>query len=1041
MKQSQTLFEQLHHMLESEPSLAAFTQILKQHYGASGVYMYETYFGKPYFFPYAPDYKDLLFKKASQKNFQLDEHIMVYALSEQGFLILENQTHSVLPNDLIWIDTIWKATNYHKDMRFLAMILDYSPDMIAYKDNQQVYRYVNKEAKQQWPHMDTLMFKHVSEVYPQVEVERIGLMDKAVYEAKKPVQHITDILREDGYITVETTRIPVIEHDQVEGILTINKNITAIKKIEKELKRSYDFQDILIQIASLFINVPTDQADEAIYKGLGMVGKHINADRVYVFDYDFNRGITNNTYEWCATDITPMIEHLQNVPIEVIDEFWIDSHLQRQSVYIPDINSLNHDSELYKTLAMQDIKSLLTIPLYDDQKIYGFVGFDAVKSHSTWTDAEQQLLKVLAEIIVNLKVRSSQQNQLVLEKQNALKASEAKSEFLANMSHEIRTPLSGITNALYLLKNTQVSTEQADYLEIAKSSVESLSRIVNNILDLSKIEAGKLELEMSSFDLENELYQIIKMQEYMAVEKGIQLVFDYDYDILDEIITDKTRFRQIVLNLLSNAVKYTEQGRVTVKVRKLNQSNHSMKVQIEIVDTGIGIPKKVISKITDQFFQLDASTTKKYPGTGLGLSIVKRLLELFDTELEIESEVGHGSTFGFTMDFAIGVKNPYQRLTKLKDKRFVIIDPDSLHLTNAKRFFQALTNSVEIRHITDDIEPIFDYIFIPKPFDSIESIDVKTIKKKFASSPQTKIIHCSFDSMNYSKEELKAKQIDLGMSIPTTRERVHHLLSTSNVSTIVKKFPPESIFKHKKVLVVDDNKVNRQAMQVILNKAGLDVILASSGVEAIERTQFMTVDIILMDIQMPEMDGYEAAMKIRSLGGRYELIPIIAVTANATETANKKALSSGMNDSIIKPFKPESLLELISKILKAAKPPTETTTSQLDFNKDAFTLTYANDLSLIREILITFIEDVPEQIVKIEEALLKKDLNQIEKIAHYLKGSTNYVFAEKAAMTTQLLMSNARLNKEETMEGLVKKLMDELNIVLNLMNEYIQVLM
>ena len=194
---------------------------------------------------------------------------------------------------------------------------------------------------------------------------------------------------------------------------------------------------------------------------------------------------------------------------------------------------------------MQLIKSLLTIPLFDENTIYGFVGFDSVKQFAKWTDNEQQLLKVLAEIIVNLKVRESQQLLLVQEKQNAMKASQAKSEFLANMSHEIRTPLSGITNALYLLKNTHLDTEQMDFLDIAKSSVESLSRIVNNILDLSKIEAGKLDLEMSSFDLENELYQLVKMQEYSALEKGIHLILDYDYNMMDEIITDRTRFRQI----------------------------------------------------------------------------------------------------------------------------------------------------------------------------------------------------------------------------------------------------------------------------------------------------------------------------------------------------------------------------------------------------------------------------------------------------------------------------------------------------------------
>lgn len=1030
-------FEQsMYQLLTQNKTLNDLVIYLKNEFKAEEIYFYEIKYKKPYYFPKKPEFNDLLTKlKEHPTKFSVDhKDVHVYRLSNDCFIVLTNSNHQPLnPSELMCIDIVYKTMSYQDYAQFLAMILDFSPDMIAYKDTDNIFRYANKEASNRWPGIDTIFNKHISEIYPVDEAQRVIAMDKVAYEANKPVKTFIDFLAQDGYLTVETTRIPVSENGVTKGILTINKDITGIRNIEKELKRAYDFQDILIQIASLFINVPAEKADEAINKGLGMVGSHIQADRVYVFDYDFNTGLTSNTHEWCAEGIVPVIEYLQNQPISSIDAFWMDSHLKHESVYIHDIETLNHESELYKTLLMQDIKSLLTIPLYDQYKVYGFVGFDSVKQFAHWTDDEQQLLKVLAEIIVNLKVREIQQNQLVLEKQNALKASDAKGEFLANMSHEIRTPISGITNALYLLKNTTLTEEQNDYLEIAKSSVESLSRIVNNILDISKIEAGKLELEMSSFDLETEIYQVIKIQEFNAIEKGIRLVFDFDYSILDEVITDRTRFRQIILNLVSNAVKYTESGKVTVKATKLAQEDHTLTIKFEVIDTGIGIPRKILSKITDPFFQVDGSLTKKYSGTGLGLTIVKNLLELLGSKLEIESQVGIGSNFGFVMKFTSGIKNPYQKLTGLQDKKIAIIDSIHSQADVVKHFFNALSPNVDIYSAKIPHNPVYDFIFIEDSFEDIEAKEIDQIKKKLGRL-NAKIVICSLDPSSRSKPELKDKHIDYVITMPTTRERVHQLF-VSDHKNLQKPVSDQSIFKNKKVMVVDDNKVNRQAMQVILSKAGLNVILASSGSEAIDRAQLMSVDIILMDIQMPEMDGYEAAEKIRALKGKFSKIPIIAVTANATEAANAKAIASGMNKSITKPFKPEVLLELIKYQLEEVGQQNVNLCDLEDINEQSLLIAYENDHALIYEILSTFAEDYIEQIANLKKAMSSESYIDIERIAHYLKGSTNYIFAEKAAKTCQDIMTLVKNGQFNSVYSKATLLLEELKAVYDIIIE------
>lgn len=1037
MHNENELLHKFRQFVDEKQDISTFIDIIKTYFKANEVYFYDYRYDKPFIYPHSFPYKGSLYSLKTANSQVKIGKFTAYPLSKNTFLIVDIDNLSLNSTTSLLIESLWKYSSYRQYVNVLSMILDYVPDMIAFKDTTQFYLYANKKAQEKWPHLETLIHKHVSDVYPATEVARIIEMDKVAYNKGSQVKSVFEMLSENGTLMVESLRVPIKQNGRYEGILTINRDITSISQIENELKRSYDFQDILIKIASLFINVPIERADEAISNGLGMVGIHISADRVYVFDYDFDTLTTSNTHEYCAEGIEPVISYLQNQPIESIDAFWMESHKQHQSVYIPDIEEMNHESLLYQTLKMQDIKSLLTIPLYDNHKLYGFVGFDAVTSYAKWSEAEQQLLKVLAELIVNLKVRQAQHDLLYKEKQNALQASKTKSEFLANMSHEIRTPLSGINNALYLLKNTNLTPEQQDYLEIAKSSVESLGRIVNNILDLSKIEAGKLELEMSSFDIENEIYQLIKMQEYSAIEKGILLVMDFDYSIIDEVISDRIRFRQIMLNLVSNAVKYTEKGRVVVKTQKLYQNDTHMGIRFDVIDTGIGVSKKDLVKITDQFYQVDASITKKYAGTGLGLSIVKRLLNLINSELEISSELGVGSTFGFTLNLPIGVRNPHGTYTNLKDKSMVFIDFLPQYFDNAKRFFTALCPQIDIKSHHDQSSKRYDYIMIHKDINEVDMDFTDDLIRRFGND-SVKIVICSRETYHLSKHELLEKGIDAAINMPITRERANHLLSEANAPKSIVHATQKSALLHKNILVVDDNKVNRQAMQIILSKQGLEVILSSSGQDAIDKAQYMQIDMILMDIQMPEMDGYEAARRIRGLGDKYKTLPIIAVTANATEAANEEAIASGMNGSITKPFKPEMLLEIIQDIFETQSEIEPESFTIKDLNEEALKEAYHHDEGLIEDILKTFLEDYDEQTEKLLLALNNKDYLQIEKVTHYLKGSTNYLFAEKSAKSCQNIMNLFRQNHLDLVKPAVIQLLEELSILKNIMQNMLK---
>ncbi|MCK7484258.1 MAG: ATP-binding protein [Bacillus subtilis] len=579
-------------------------------------------------------------------------HYLLFPLSGHGFLCFarfaEYETGEFLDDFANYIAAYAISLKEHLSRQLIErqwkdeialykQIINAIPEMLAYKDTNSVYRVANKIADASFIHrFPTIIGRSVDELYPPTEVAFIKQLDEEAIQSPHPIRKEIAMMTETGYIEVETTRVPVdgIDGNRI-GIISMSRDISARKRLDAQMNRVVRFQTVLMEIATHFINVPESMADEAINRALQMAGEYIAADRVYVFDYLLPERVMNNTHEWCAPTIIPQIDELQGVPMDDFVDNWVEPHMRGDSVYIPDVTALDPLDTVYQILTPQGVVSVLTIPLYYHGRVLGFVGFDAVTEKRTWGEDDRALLKVLAELIVNLKIRQEKQHELTLTRDKAERANQAKGEFLANMSHEIRTPLSGIYNSLYLLYNTTLTPEQQEYMDIANSSIESLSGIVNNILDLSKIEAGKLELNVSSFDLEDELFQVAKMQEYSAIEKGLRLRFDYDYSIPSGIRFDRLRLRQIILNLLNNAIKYTEKGEVRIQARQEQSDSEHIQVRISVIDTGIGIKPELLPIITEKFVQGDSSATKKYAGTGLGLAIVKHLVEWFGGTLHI----------------------------------------------------------------------------------------------------------------------------------------------------------------------------------------------------------------------------------------------------------------------------------------------------------------------------------------------------------------------------------------------------------------------